>query len=154
MNGIILLLGLIIFFLPTIIAWRTKHDKLKTIVIFNFLFWPISFVVLLSPRSNKLVPNAGDADIAVCPTCGTPFRWSDYRDEVKRIYCSNCKQEIPRIADQKKLSTTMNRPRPENMLPEEIQCPECGANLTLTEAERTERKFKCSACQETFSVKD
>ena len=154
MNWILILLSLIIFFLPTIIAWRTKHDKLKTIILLNFLFWPISFIVLLSPRSNKIAPNSGDEDTAECPNCGTPFRWSDYRDEVTQIYCSNCKQEMPHIPDKTKLSTNINGFSPENILPEEIQCPDCGANLILTDTERTERKFKCTTCSETFSVKN
>ena len=40
------------------------------------------------------------------------------------------------------------------MLPEVIQCPGCNAELALNDRERTEEKFVCSACQETFIVKD
>jgi ssDNA-binding Zn-finger/Zn-ribbon topoisomerase 1 len=39
------------------------------------------------------------------------------------------------------------------ILPEEIQCPDCGADLKLNEQERTERKFACPVCKETFMVK-
>lgn len=39
------------------------------------------------------------------------------------------------------------------ILPEEIKCPDCGADLKLNEQERTERKFACPVCKETFVVK-
>jgi predicted amidophosphoribosyltransferase len=39
------------------------------------------------------------------------------------------------------------------ILPEEIQCPDCGASLKLNEQERIERKFACPICKETFMVK-
>ncbi len=42
----------------------------------------------------------------------------------------------------------------EEILPEEIECPGCGADLKLTEKERAERKFACLACKETFVVKN
>jgi hypothetical protein len=40
------------------------------------------------------------------------------------------------------------------VLPREIQCPDCGVDLELNEAERTGKKFKCSVCNETFVIKD
>ncbi len=40
-----------------------------------------------------------------------------------------------------------------NLLPEDVQCPNCGAELTLTEHERTRREFNCTVCRENFSVK-
>jgi rubredoxin len=40
------------------------------------------------------------------------------------------------------------------MLPEEILCPDCGASLKLSQKERTEKKFACPVCKETFLVKE
>ena len=42
----------------------------------------------------------------------------------------------------------------DNALPEEIQCPDCGADLQLGLRERSERKFTCPECHEAFVVKD
>ncbi len=39
------------------------------------------------------------------------------------------------------------------ILPQEIQCPDCGADLKLNEHERIEGKFACPVCKETFVVK-
>ena len=39
-------------------------------------------------------------------------------------------------------------------LPEDILCPRCGTDLKLSKAERINRKFKCSQCNETFDVVD
>ncbi len=40
-----------------------------------------------------------------------------------------------------------------NLLPEEVQCPNCGVELKLSEEERTRRQFTCSVCSESFTVK-
>jgi hypothetical protein len=40
------------------------------------------------------------------------------------------------------------------LLPDEIQCPDCGADLKLNDIERKERKFTCFECKETFVVKN
>ena len=39
-----------------------------------------------------------------------------------------------------------------NLLPEEVQCPNCGVELKLNEQERTQRQFTCSVCRESFTV--
>jgi hypothetical protein len=41
-----------------------------------------------------------------------------------------------------------------NVLADEIYCPDCGAEIKLTDQERAEKKFTCHACKETFVVKD
>jgi hypothetical protein len=38
--------------------------------------------------------------------------------------------------------------RPDEMLPETIDCLHCGANMTLDEQERIEKRFICPACKE------
>lgn len=43
----------------------------------------------------------------------------------------------------------MNTP---NLLPEDVQCPNCGVALKLNEEERTRRQFTCSVCRESFTV--
>lgn len=40
----------------------------------------------------------------------------------------------------------------QNLLPEEVQCPNCGVELKLNEEERTRRQFTCSVCRESFTV--
>lgn len=40
----------------------------------------------------------------------------------------------------------------QNLLPEDAQCPNCGAELKLNEEERTRRQFTCSVCRESFTV--
>jgi DNA-directed RNA polymerase subunit M/transcription elongation factor TFIIS len=47
----------------------------------------------------------------------------------------------------------LQRAQNEEILPEEILCPDCGADLKLSQQERIEWKFKCHACKETFVVK-
>ncbi|NUO81807.1 DUF2007 domain-containing protein [candidate division KSB1 bacterium] len=42
---------------------------------------------------------------------------------------------------------------PLNLLPEDVQCPNCGVELKLSEEERTRRQFTCSVCRESFTVK-
>lgn len=42
----------------------------------------------------------------------------------------------------------------DEILPEEIQCPDCGAELKLDEIARTEKRFTCSVCNESFVIKD
>ncbi len=39
-----------------------------------------------------------------------------------------------------------------NLLPEDVQCPNCGVELKLSEEERTHRQFTCSVCGESFTV--
>lgn len=39
-----------------------------------------------------------------------------------------------------------------SLLPEEIQCPNCGVALKLNAQERMQRQFACSACRESFTV--
>lgn len=39
-----------------------------------------------------------------------------------------------------------------NLLPEDVQCPNCGVELKLSEEERTRRQFTCSVCRESFTV--
>ena len=39
-----------------------------------------------------------------------------------------------------------------NLLPEEVQCPNCGVELKLNEEERARRQFTCSVCRESFTV--
>ncbi len=41
---------------------------------------------------------------------------------------------------------------PLNLLPEDVQCPNCGVELKLNEEERTRRQFICSVCRESFTV--
>lgn len=49
-------------------------------------------------RSSREVPPGAETDELLCPGCEEPYKIEDYDPEAVRIYCTTCKEELPRHA--------------------------------------------------------
>lgn len=58
-------------------------------------FVPYGFRRAHKTQAPRRVAFTQDA-VQYCPSCGHPYRSSDYRADAGVIYCSRCKEEIPR----------------------------------------------------------
>lgn len=80
-----------------------------------------------------------------------PLWWP--RPETKVAEPTRFRLKMRRPRAQPEQTNDLQHSQKEEILPEEILCPDCGADLRLNQEERIEWKFSCHACKETFVVK-
>lgn len=97
---ILLIVVLALWVSPVLWAWKINHPYKKIITVLAIFFGPITFLaslITLSHRETPL-PTIGDPGVFQCENCDTPYRLSDYLEEVE-IYCGNCKSPLGRNQD-------------------------------------------------------
>ncbi|EAT16527.1 hypothetical protein HTZ97_09420 [Desulfuromonas acetoxidans] len=92
-----LFIFVLIWLLPIVWAVRADHPQRTLIIVLVLLLGPLGFLAALILLSHKPVAPLDENDPGVyhCEHCQTPYRLSDYLDDVD-IYCSQCHQQLKR----------------------------------------------------------
>jgi hypothetical protein len=94
---------LLIGFMPSIVAIRTRHPRRWLIIAVNFFLgglgigWIIAWVILMTSRPAAVdAPDDPRQSFGKCPSCSRAYESRALQGDDPYVQCSNCGSEMPR----------------------------------------------------------
>jgi hypothetical protein len=85
---------LLIFWFKGLYHWARSKGCPGALALIGILGFPIAVIIMAVVKDHNAAAAADAQPSQACPSCGAPYRLTDYDPAAKHIFCSTCKSEL------------------------------------------------------------